>query len=145
MPLSSEAPVRLDQKLRNVIFRYARPSARLYRTAKVDTSVGVPIPPTMPPIRMTGIIRGMNASRPVRMISLRFALGVGFQSAKVARTRTVTISIKPITAAGSTPAMNSAPVEIAVAEPRRIRAMLGGTDSAIAADAARIAARSSGA
>ena len=79
------------------------------------------------------------------MISLRGALGVSFQPANDARTRTVIIKSTPMVAAGSTPAMNSAPVEIAVAEPSRISAMLGGTDSAIAADAARIAARSSGA
>ena len=40
--------------------------------------------------------------------------------------------------------MNNAPVEIDVAEPSRISAMLGGTDSAIAADAASSAARSCG-
>ena len=52
--------------------------------------------------------------------------------------------MRPMSAAGRMPAMNSAPVEIAVADPMRISAMLGGTDSAMAADAARIAARSSG-
>jgi hypothetical protein len=52
------------------------------------------------------------------------------------------MSRRPITAAGITPARNRAPVEIEVDEPTRMSAMLGGTDSAIAADAARSAARS---
>ena len=50
----------------------------------------------------------------------------------------------PTVAAGSMPAMKSAPVEIDVDEPSRISAIDGGTDSAIAAAAASSAARSCG-
>ena len=84
----------------------------------------------MPPMRITGIISGRIARRPVRVTSRRGARGSGFQPANDARKRTISISIKPSVAAGRTPAMNSAPVEIDVAEPRRISAMLGGTDCA---------------
>src|SRR4051794_23109032 len=96
----------------------------------------------MPPIRMTGISSGKIALLPAALICERDAGGEGAQPANEARTRTRIIRQIASVAAGINPATNSAPVDIDVAEPIRMSAMLGGTDSDIAADAASSAARS---
>ena len=115
-----------------------------YITAKDPDSVGEAMPPTMPPTTINGMpSAGMAGSR--LAIALRRSKRESLpQSRRRARNATPAISATASTIAGTMPAMNSAPTDSVVTEPRISMASEGGTVSDMAAEAQSTAANSRG-
>src|SRR5262252_6929253 len=113
-----------------------------YTTANDDTSVGVAMPNRMPANRITGMRSGRNA--PMALV-ITVRSGARRETWAPARRERSQISIMrqaATTAAGMMPPTNNAAMESVVIEPSTSMAMLGGTVSPMAAEAASTAAPS---
>ena len=104
-------------RLRSVKSLYKNPKNKAYKEATTAASVGVNHPVKIPPIMMTGVNKGKNASLMLAMISSKsalFALGKLYRFAKNAIAAIMAIAIN---APGINPARKSLLTETPVNAP----------------------------
>ena len=112
MPESEAERVRKSANERKFISRKARPpTTSAYSTATDDTSVGVAMPPTIPPTMMKTSRKAVNAPAEIRITAAALRRGAAGPATRRVVSTATRISTAAITAAGSSPAMNSPPIE----------------------------------
>src|SRR5690554_8206 len=115
---------------------YEMPKTIMYKAAALAASVGVNIPPNIPPSTMTGVNKEKDADTPALSISFRGARGSRRPGLFREKRKTSAISTKVINSAGTTPARNRPPMDTPDTTPYTTAETLGGMMGPIRVDEA---------